>query len=395
MPRSVERRWEADPSAMAGRSARSSFRYEAFVPDPIGDLDPVAPLETADLAADAEAAVRELNHRGSISSLDAIGPLLLRSEAIASSRLEGYQISPLNLAKALIDPRAARGAARIVAANVSAMEEAIALGDRPGALRIEDILSVHETLMHDEKRAWPGRIRAEQNWIGGRLENPSDANFIPPPEDELPGLLEDLIEFVNRNDLSTVAQAAIAHAQFETIHPFIDGNGRVGRCLIHIVLRRRGVAPHFAPPVSIILAARPASYIAGLTAFQEGRTPDWIDSFAGATRRAASASSQLAENVVALQSEWMVKAGRPRSDSAAAKLISLLPALPVLSAPTARAAIGVSQQQTLIGLKALAEAGVVRQISRGTYDRQFAATDLFDLLSRYENRLAGRPTSPG
>lgn len=388
--RTVERLWEGDPGAMGGRRARASFRYQAFVPDQIAKLAPVVPFEVADLAADAEATIRALNARASVGGLEAIGPLLLRSEAVASSRIEGYDVSSLNLARALIDPRAARGSARIVAANVSAMEAAIAIADGSGPVRVEDLLAIHATLMADDERARPGRVRQEQNWIGGRLGNPSDATFVPPPEDLVPALLEDLVAFVERDDLPAVAQAAIAHAQFETIHPFIDGNGRVGRALLHVVLRRRGVASRFVPPVSIVLAAQPAAYVDGLTAFREGRLAEWVGSFASASARAARVSIELADQVAELQATWRERAGRPRHGSAAAKLIALLPALPVLSAPTARAAIGISQQQTLAGLKSLAEHGVLRQISHGTYDRQFAATDLFELLTAYEERAVGQ-----
>jgi hypothetical protein len=158
---------------------------------------------------------------------------------------------------------------------------------------------------------------------------------------------------------------------------------------VHVVLRRRGAADRFVPPVSIVLAARPAAYVEGLVAFREGRVGDWIASFASAASRAAAASIELADQVASLQAEWRERAGRPRAGSAASKLIALLPALPVLSAPTARAAIGVSQQQTLAALKALAEAGVIRQLSAGTYDRQYAATELFDLLTAYEEGIVG------
>ncbi len=391
MARTVERLWESDPGAMGGRRARASFRYQAFVPDEIATLAPIVPFEVADLAADADAAIRALNSRASVGGLEAMGPLLLRSEAVASSRIEGYDVSSLNLARALIDPRAARGSARTVAANVSAMEEAIAIADADDPVTVADFLAVHATLMAGDERARPGKVRDEQNWIGGRLDNPSDAAFVPPPEDLVPPLLDDLVAFIAREDLPAVAQAAIAHAQFETIHPFIDGNGRVGRALVHVVLRRRGVAIRFVPPVSIVLAARPAAYVAGLKAFREGRIADWVGSFAGAAARAATASIDLAEQVAELQAAWRERAGRPRAGSAAGKLISLLPALPVLSAPTARAAIGVSQQQTLAALKSLADAGVLRQISAGTYDRQFAATELFDLVATYEAHVAGRP----
>ncbi len=390
MARFVKRRWEGDPGAVGGRRDRQPFTYDAFIPDEIADLDPQVPFQTATLALDAEQAIRELNARADIHGLEAIGPLLLRSEALASSRIEGYQVSTQNLARALIDPRAARGAARVVAANVSAMEEAIARADDPRPIGAPDIQAFHATLMAQEPDATPGRIRTVQNWIGGRVNSPLGAAFVPPPPEDVPGLLEDLVAFMARDDLPAVPQAAIVHAQFETIHPFIDGNGRVGRCLIHVILRRAGVAPQFVLPISVVLAARPNSYVSGLIDYREGRVAAWVESFAGGCSQAAGIAAELADQVATLQRAWTERAGKPRADSAAAKLIALLPAQPVVSAPTIRAAIGTSQQRALAGLKILADANVVRQISEGTYDRQFAATELFDLVTTYENRIAGR-----
>lgn len=390
MPHLVERRWAADPGAMGGRRARQGFTYEAFVPDPVAGLDPAISLHAAAEAIDAEDAIRRLNARSDVRGLEAIGPLLLRSEALASSRIEGYQVSTQNLARALVDPRAARGTARTVAANVSAMEEAVARADDPRPIDIADIEAIHGTLMAGEAHATPGRIRTVQNWLAGKLNNPRDAAFIPPPPEQVRPLLTDLVAYLARDDIPPVAQAAIVHAQFETIHPFIDGNGRVGRCLIHVVLRRAGVAPAFVPPVSVVMAARPSSYVSGLVDFREGRIGDWVGSFAGACSTAATHAALLADDVHRLQETWIERANRPRAGSAAAKLIALLPAQPVASAPTIRAALGTSQQQALAGLKILADAGVVRQISEGSYDRQFVATELFDLVTAYEDRMAGR-----
>lgn len=394
MPRLVELRWEGNSSAPGGRRGRATFTYKAFIPDLIAGLNPPATFQTAQSVADAEQAIRDLNARASTSGLEAIGPLLLRSEALASSRIEGYQVSTINLARALVDPRAARGAARTVAANVSAMEEAVARADARSPIRVADLESIHRTLMTREPDATPGRFREVQNWLGGRLDGPLGAEYVPPPPGEVPGLLEDLVAFLERRDLPPVAQAAIAHAQFETIHPFIDGNGRVGRCLIHIVLRRSGIAPRFVPPVSIVMASRPTSYVAGLVNFREGRIAEWVESFAYACHTAAENANSLAAEIVALQADWSRRAGRPRADSAAAKLITILPAQPIVSAPTIRVTIGTSQQQALAALKTLAEAGVVRQISEGTYDRQFAATELLDLVTSYEERTAGLSFRP-
>ena len=385
----IERRWEGDPGAMGGRKARQSFTYRAFVPDPIAAIKPAVTFESAGLISDAETAVGQLNSDERVRGLEAIGALLLRSEAIASSRIEGIELSQQNLARALIDPRAAKGTARAVAANVLAMEQAIAIGDEGRKLAVADILAVHRTLMANEPaRVLPGAFRGEQNWIGGRLQNPSDARYVPPPEDRVEPLMADLVEFLNRDDLPAVAQAAIAHAQFETIHPFIDGNGRVGRCLIHVVLRRRDIAPVFVPPISIVLAARANLYVDGLVGFREGRIDEWCASFAWACRKAAALSVDLAARVASLEAEWLQRAGHPRRDSAAARIIPVLPAQPITSAATMRAAIGARHQRALEGLKVLADAGVLRQISEGDYDRHFAADELFDLIEEYEQMAA-------
>ena len=143
------------------------------------------------------------------------------------------------------------------------------------------------------------------------------------------------------------------------------------------------------PPVSIVLAARAQVYIDGLVGFRAGRISEWCASFAGACERAAALSTGLAEAIAALQAEWFQRAGRPRRDSAAARILAALPAQPITSAATIRAAIGSSHQRALDGLKALAAAKVVRQITEGGYDRQYAADELFALIEDYEERVAG------
>jgi hypothetical protein len=155
-----------------------------------------------------------------------------------------------------------------------------------------------------------------------------------------------------------------------------------------VVLRRRGVAPAFVPPISIVLAARANRYIDGLVGFREGRIDAWCASFAEACGRAAAVSVELAGQVAQLEVDWFERAGRPRRDSSAARIIPMLPAQPITSAATIRGAIGARHQRALEGLKVLADAGVVRQISEGGYDRQYAADELFDLIEGYEERLA-------
>ena len=159
------------------------------------------------------------------------------------------------------------------------------------------LLAFHQRLLENTRQArHAGRFREKQNWIGGSEYNPCSAAFVPPPPELVPKLIEDLCAFCVSESLPAVAQAAIAHAQFETIHPFADGNGRTGRALIQLVLRRRGLATRVLPPVSLVLATRSSDYIDGLTATRyrgpaTGQAAHaglnlWVGRFADACQRA-------------------------------------------------------------------------------------------------------------
>lgn len=141
------------------------------------------------------------------------------------------------------------GEAVEVLGNIAAMESAVDLASRPEKFGLEDLCSVHRTLMDSSSVPEIGGIvRTDQNWMGGSSFNPCSAAFVPPPPEHVADLLRDLLEYINGDEHSPLVQAANAHAQFETIHPFADGNGRTGRALIHVVLRRRSLAPRFVPP---------------------------------------------------------------------------------------------------------------------------------------------------
>ena len=200
-------------------------------------------------AAAATAALRDLQAGGAGHDLETLAAPLLRSEALGSSFIEGLRASNKRLALAAYQPIAADGVARAVLGNVRAMERAVEIGTARERFRLDDLLDIHRALLEGTpEERYAGVVRTNQNWIGGRGLSPGDAAFVPPPEDRVRALLDDLVAFSNLDDLPAIAQAAIAHAQFETIHPFGDGNGRAGRCLIHVVLRRRGLTPLFVPP---------------------------------------------------------------------------------------------------------------------------------------------------
>ena len=391
MPRYETLTWPADPTVPGGRSERRSFRYQAFVPDPIAALQLSIPSNVAASVSAAERAIDALNRDPPrLASLEVLSRRLLRSESVASSRIEGLVLSQRRLARAEADEDGARDeTARSVLGNVAAMEEAVALGAGAKPLRINDILAIHRTLMLATITPQiAGKIRTGQNWIGGNAFNPGRAAFVPPPPAWVPPLMDDLVVFMNRADLSPVVQAAIAHAQFETIHPFADGNGRVGRALIHVVLRRRGLAPRYVPPVSLVLAADARSYVSGLMAFRDGRPGDWIDLFSWAIGRAAEKASDLAARLAELQRAWRERSGKPRRHSSVEALIVALPAHPIVTVATGQELLGRSKQAVNQAIAALAGCGVLWPLTLARRNRAWEARELFDLIDEVERDLA-------
>jgi Fic family protein len=269
------------------------------------------------------------------------------------------------------------------------MEHAVALGAGAKPLQLKDVLEIHRLLMLATTTPQiAGNLREYQNWLGGNAFNPGRADFVPPAPERVKDLMDDLVEFVNRTDLAPVVQAAIAHAQFETIHPFADGNGRVGRALTHVVLHRRGLAPRYVPPVSLVLAADAKAYVASLTSFREDRPADWILHFAEAIERAAAKASELAVRLAEFQQRWRERAGRPRRHSSAEALIVQLPAHPIVTVATAQKFLGRSKQAVNEAIATLAEKGVLHAITLAKRNRAWEARELFDLINDFERELA-------
>jgi Fic family protein len=388
--RHVSKVWQFDPTINAPARYKRACRYRAFIPDELRSLQLSLPAQTAGLVSDADDAIRKLNAAAQ-PALAPLARLLLRTESIASSKVEGLHLSVRDLARA--EARMETGGRRSqtatdILANVAAMETAITEATHAAPFGQREILAVHRRLMkHDARRQIAGRFRAGQNWIGGNDYNPCGADFVPPPADDVPRLLKDLCEAVNADLLPPLVQAALVHAQFETIHPFDDGNGRTGRALIHVVLRRRGVAPAYVPPVSIVLAAARDRYIQGLTRFRGNGVVEWIEHFAAAASRSASLAKRYLGEVETLMDNWrqrLSKSSAPRKDAAAWAVIQVLPAHPILTAPVAAAATGRSKGPVYEAIAQLREAGVLIPLSTSKKNQSWEAEGLLDLLEALE-----------
>ncbi|MBK5249743.1 MAG: Fic family protein, partial [Actinomycetales bacterium] len=329
--------------------------------------------------------------------------LLIRSESISSSWIEGNRVTPKRLAIAELLHHGPRQALDVVA-NVRATESAIAeLADRDHPITTEDIVELQHII---EPRLDRG-LRQEQNWVGGPGWSPLRAAFVPPPEGEVPRLVADLARFVTDTSGNPVVRAAIVHAQFETVHPFIDGNGRTGRALIHTVLRRADALRNTLIPISTVFAGDTGSYIAGLTGYRAGppKLDEWVTGFSQAAERAAGNAVRLSENIAALDERVRdelvafrrdrgLSPATPRRDAVVLRILDTLASDPVLTAESVSTRLEVSPAAAHRALTELAEAGVLgRAKEKGrlvcwTADRHLALVT----LTERSNRVGGGGT---
>lgn len=367
-----------------------------FIPHRLTDMSLTMSGQVAGIVCDAADAIRQLNAHA-YPALRPLARLLLRTESIASSKVEGIQVDARDLARA--EARLETGhrvgpTALEVIANIDAMQQAIDDAAATDAVTPSQIHAIHRRLMASSPRPEiAGLVRTEQNWIGGNNYNPCGAAFVPPPADLVVTLLDDLCSAINDEMLPALVQAAVVHAQFETIHPYEDGNGRTGRALVQLLLRRRGLAPSYVPPISVVLAADRERYIEGLTLYRDGHTEQWIDQFAAAAARSAVLATRYLEAVAALQSRWrsaLSEGGNPRSDAAAWAVVDELPAYPVITSPVAAAATGRAKAAIHQAIGELVDAGVLVPLTSSRRNQAWEATGLLELLAGLE---AGR--APG
>jgi Fic family protein len=382
--------WPSNPTLMAPTRHRRACSYEAFVPEKLTGQRFSIDATVAGLVSEAESAIRDLN-TDATPTLAPLARLLLRTESIASSKVEGMQIGVRELARA--ESKAESGAkigatAMEVLANIDAMQRAVDDAATVERFDVAQIIAIHQRLMI--KSSTPriaGEIRTQQNWIGGNDYNPCAADFVPPPPEYVGALLADLCDAINSDELSPLVQAALIHAQFETIHPFVDGNGRTGRALVQVVLRRRGLAPAYVPPISVVLANSRDRYIEALTQFRDERTNEYLEHFASAAAQAAYLAKAYVRAAAELTTRWreQLKAkAAPRADAAAWAVIDVLPAHPTITAPVAAAATGRAKVSIYQAIEELVEAGVLVPISANKRNQSWEAVGLLELLSDLE-----------
>jgi Fic family protein len=381
-----ERQHWAPPSAVGytRRERAGSGTYYSAVPAEIAGLRLDLPAE---LVADAEEAAAEIARFDASSehTLGAITAVLLRSESASSSQIEQITANARAIAEAELTGHGSGNAVGIVD-NMRAMAEAV---DRTDAMTVDGITEVQRILLERHSPRLVG-WRSEPVWVGGRGSTPVTADFVAPDHRRISAALDDLVAFAGRDDLPVLPQIAVAHAQFETIHPFADGNGRTGRALVHLMLRAKQIARTATVPISGGLLVGKEGYFEALGAYRSGDATPVIDEFNHAALRAVQHGRQLLDAMTALREIWRATV-RARSDSTVWKILDLLPAHPVIDAETVARHTGTHVNGVRRSVAPLVEAGILVTSQHYRSHRQlYRAPAVLDLLDGYAAEVGRR-----
>ena len=317
----------------------------------------------------------------------ALSRFMVRSESVASSKIERITASAVDYAKAMAGNRSNVSATSMVAASEALHELVTAVGEQ-GRFELEHLLNAHRALMVNDphEAEYAGKFRDMQNWIGGSDYSPRGALYVPPEPGRVIEVMADLIEYLNRDDVPVLVQAAIAHAQFESIHPFTDGNGRIGRALVSAVLRRRGVTKNAVVPLASGLLAQRAHYFEGLDEYRQGRPEKLLHLFIQSAQVAAQCSRETIMRLKAIPDEWTAEL-RPRAGSAAANLIYAFYNHPVMSAGEVEARSGSVATQSYRAIDKLVEAGYIEEVTGRKKNRVWAASEVLAELDDLDRRI--------
>ncbi|MCU1645847.1 MAG: Fic family protein [Nocardia sp.] len=384
-----ERSW--NPRQRQGsRADRTLGRISVSLPPRIADLDydPIGSVGRNHEAALIAVARLEAEFGAQLAPL---ADFLLRSESVASSKIEQVDAGWRAFGKAVAGGKASDDAKSQLAAVQALIAMVEAAGTGP--LTLDGLLTAHGLLMAPDYYAArdSGRLRDVQNWIGGSDYTPIDASYVPPPPELVPELMNDLLAFTNRTDLPILAQAAIAHAQFESIHPFTDGNGRIGRALISAVLRRRGLTRRVTVPLASVMLADTSRYFTLLDGYRDGQVDEFVEYLSIGTVHASEAAQESARALADLPARWR-EIVRPRAKSADETLLSVLLDTPIFNADTAQRLTGTGDASTYRALGKLTESGILEVLSESQRNRIWAATDVLAELDALSAAIGRRTT---
>lgn len=383
--------WAPSDAAQMSKTAKRRHRgpYEAALVPAIAGLDVPLPAELAALSEDASSEIARFDAElgGELAPFSAV---LLRSESAASSKIENLSASARAIAEAELGVRQTGNAPEIVA-NTKTMTAAISLADR---LDSRAIITMHDTLVDPSGVDVVGKFRDDQVWVGGSDFGPHGAMFVPPRDRWVSDAIDDLIAFIARDDVPVLAHAAIAHAQFETIHPFFDGNGRTGRALLHAHLRNKGLTRMVTVPVSAGLLVDTDGYFAALTDYREGDLTPIITRVAEASFAAMTNGRRLVDELHEIRSVWQSQV-KARQGAASWRLADLLLRRPVVNRALIAAELDIAPVNTYRAVRPLLDADVLVEFTGKQRNQIWRAPEVLEALDRFAVRAGRRSRSGG
>ncbi|WP_262847602.1 Fic family protein [Mumia quercus] len=362
---------------------------EVEIPARIGDRTPPLSPDTLALCEAAGQGIVALD-AGPGRYLTALAEFLTRTESLASSRIERVYADLDDLARASLGEESSASATSTLAAT-RALRQLTESCDGGTPLSERAILEAHAALLADDllERQSAGSYRTQQNWIGGSDFTPRNAAHVPPSPDLVPDLMADLVAFANRDDLTPVALAAITHGQFEAIHPFNDGNGRIGRGLVSALFRRRGTTRRTVVPLAAVMLADVDTYFQKLADYRAGDVESLVRYVAGAAVTATAEAEVSAQRLAALPAQWGERIVARRG-SAAQRLVVELPEHPIVDIATVEAVTGASRARAYDAIEVLQDAGILQEVTGRARSRIWVAADVMDEVADLEDRIGAR-----
>ena len=370
-------------SNLTGEMAYQSFRPAPLPPNPpialSGEL--VAKLVDANKKL---AALDGLSAR--IPNMDLFVSMYVRKEALLSSQIEGTQCTLDDILNPLMEENTNRNVSDVVN-YIKATEFALnRLHSLPLCNRL--IKETHAVLMEGVRgqEKSPGEFRYSQNWIGGQGSTIRNARYIPPNPEDMQTAMSDLEKYMNGDDsLDPLIQAALIHYQFETTHPFLDGNGRVGRLLITLFLMEKGILSHPALYISYFLKMNRIEYYDRMTQVRKtGDYEQWVMFFLQALSDSAGDAIQTIDALTALHNQSVAKLGAfsKRQQTNLLKLFAYIETNPIIDIQKTAAALGLSYNTVSKMVTILVDEGILRQTDKAGKARIYAYADYLDILRK-------------
>lgn len=368
-------------STARGRVHQTLEGYEAFFPEPLPRSLEYSE-ETVHKLNDAVAAVHRLGGASRLlPSPDLLSRPYIQVEAVLSSRIEGTRTTVHDLLRYEAG-EAAEDAANQDLIEVANYSRALDSGFRrlkELSLSLRLIKEMHATLFKGVAGAQtPGEFRTSQNWIGPPGCTLATATFVPPPPNDMGEALADLERFLHERERPVLITLAMAHYQFEAIHPFLDGNGRIGRLLVPLVLAERGVLAWPLLPLSVYLEQHRTRYYELLFETSTGGDfTDWFNFFLDGVRDQARAAEERAARLVDLQKDLRERLLHARASNTCLRLADHLLSNPLITGKRAQQVLAVSRPTAHATIDRLEELGILKELTQRSRNRIYMAEEIF------------------